>query len=198
MGEFFESLTVVEKIFFFCGSVGGLLFVIKTILQFFGADGEADVGEADIGDLDGDFGGDSDTSFTYLSFHSLTAFFMMFGIVGLAMSKESHFGTFLSVLGAALAGFFTMWIITRLFTMMKKLQSSGTLKMENAVGQEGTVYLRIPAESTGKVQIALQGNLMTLDAVSENKEEIKNGERVRVVRVVSGSMLAVEKIGDIF
>lgn len=198
MVEFFENLTVIQKVFFFCGTVGGLLFVLKTILQFIGADGEAGVGEADIGDLDGDFGGDSDVSFTYLSFHSLTAFFMMFGIVGLAMSLESKCGPFVSVMGAAAAGVFTMWLITRLFSMMKRLQSSGTLNMKNAVGQEGTVYLRVPAESTGKVQVAIQGHLMILDAVSENKEEIKSGERVRVVRVVSGGILAVEKIGDLF
>ncbi len=60
--------------------------------------------------------------------------------------------------------------------------------------QEGSVYLTIPAEGTGKIQITVRGSLGIYNAVSERKEEIKTGSRVLVDRVVSGNVLVVTRI----
>jgi membrane-bound ClpP family serine protease len=77
---------------------------------------------------------------------------------------------------------------------MKNLQSSGTIDVQNAVGQEGTVYLTIPADGTGKAQVTVQDRLKVYEAVSEYGEEIPSGERIKVVKVVSGNILVVEKM----
>lgn len=164
------------------------MFLIRTVLLFVGGDTEADVG----GDLGAGYD-DTDVSFKLLSLQGLTAFFMMFGLVGLAMSRQSGLNEFWSVTGGFVAGTITMAIIGQIFVSMKKLQFDGTLNMANAVGEEGTVYLTIPADGTGKARIAIQEHLKVFDAVPANKEEIKTGEQIKVVKVISGNILVVEK-----
>ena len=193
-----------EMVFAACALLGGGLFLIRMVLFFLGGFGEADadagvdVGDVDVGDVDvGDLHvGDTFeavASFQLVTLQGLTAFLMMFGLVGLALLK-SDTGKIVATLGAAAAGAVTLVIVGKIFSSLLALQSSGTLDMRNAVGQEGTVYLRIPADGTGKAQVTVQERLMVLDAVSEGKKELKTGERVKVVRVIGGRTLSVEKV----
>jgi len=196
MNEFFESLTILEKVFFVCAAVGGILFMIRLLLQFIGHDSDmfhdVDGFHTDGLDADGDI--DSDASFKLLTFQGLTSFFMMFGLVGLALMRQSKVGGLLAIVGGLAAGAAAVWIIAKLFTLMLKLQSSGTVDNEGAVGAEGTVYLRIPANGTGKVQVRNRDRLREYDAVTEDEEDIQTGDRVRVVKIVSGNVMVVEKI----
>ena len=86
---------------------------------------------------------------------------------------------------------FTAWI----FFMLLKLQSSGTMKIDNALGKEAEVYLTIPAKKngTGKVQIIIQGSYRTLDAVTEDIEDIKTGSFVEIVEVVNDTLVVRRK-----
>ncbi len=208
MLAFLSDMSSLEKIFAVCAIVGGVLFIIRLVLQFMG--GDFDVDGADgldgIDGLDGvdgldgadaDFDvdiGDTDYSFKLISFQGLTAFFAMFGLVGLAMLKQSGFPPVHSVMGGLAAGVATVWVMKKIFEMAMTLQSSGNIKMKNAIGAEGTVYLTIHAGDTGKVRITIQNHLKVLNAKCDSDEEIKTGEPVRVVRVMSGSILVVEKI----
>lgn len=213
MSAFFAGLNTIEKIFLVCAVIGGFLFLIRTILFFLGGDTDTDADfdiDADI-DVDVDVDGievdtiadgteidasavDSAASFHIFSLHGITGFFMMFGIVGLAMSYQSKLSAPLSVGGALLAGVFTMWLVAKILIGMKRLQSDGTIHLSNAVGNEGTVYLSIPAEGTGKIQVIIQDRLMIFDAKSGKKEEIKTGENVRVSHVTKDGICIVEKL----
>ncbi len=193
MAEAFQAMTWLEKVFLTCAVVGGVLFLIRMVLFLFGGGGDAD---ADL-DLDADgavgHGPDSDAAFKLLSLQGLTAFLMMFGIVGLALLRESRAAEGLAVAGAILAGLGSSWLIAKMFQAMSRLQSSGTLDLQNAVGQEGVVYLRIPAGGTGKVNVTVQEHLHTFEAVADGGAEIPTGQRVRVTRVLGGNVLVVEK-----
>ncbi len=205
MTAFYESLNGIEKTFLLCALIGSTLFLIRTILFFIGGDTDSEVdGDFDIDaeiDFDGDIDAsdighlDSATSFHIFSLHGITGFFMMFGLVGLAMSRESDLSAAISVIGGLVAGVFTMWLVAKIFMSMKKLQSDGTLNFNNAIGQEGTVYLNIPADGTGKVQVVVQERLKIFNAVSAKKEEIKTGENIKVLKVASGNIFVVEKTG---
>ena len=167
--------------------IGGLLFLLRAVAFLFGG------GDID-GDFDGDFDashGDTDASFNLLSLQGLSAFFLMFGLVGLAL-VSADFGTIWTVLGGVIAGVFTVWVISLIFSAMKGLQSDGTLRKKNAIGQEGTVYLSIPAKGIGKVSVSVQGSLKIIDAISANNVEIKTGEMVKVVDVAGDQTLVVE------
>jgi len=190
----FDNLNGLEKFFVACALFGGVLFVIRLVMQFSGADADTD---GDVGDIDVDAdieGGDTDISFRILSFQGLTAFFMMFGLVGFALMHQSGYGAPWSILGATLAGVGTCWLMKLLFDKAKKLQSSGNINLQNAIGQEGTVYLTIPAAGTGKAQVTVQEHLKIYDAVSEGEVELKTGVPVKVVRIVSNNVLVVEKL----
>ena len=199
------DMSILEMLFVGCAILGGGLFFIRVVLMFMGGESEAD-GDVDVaGDVDADVDADadvgadaggSDTSFKILSLQGLTGFFMMFGLIGLAVLRAispGAVGDIVSILAAVGAGLFAVWVITKLFSLMKGLQSSGTLDLASAAGKEGSVYLRIPAEGRGKVQITIQGRLQEFEAVSEKKVDIKTAEHIRVVRVVSGNVMSVEK-----
>jgi membrane-bound ClpP family serine protease len=115
----------------------------------------------------------------------------MFGLVGLALYHESKAGPTVSMLGAILGGALTTFLISRIFRTAKKLESSGTIKLENAVGLTGTVYLGIAPNKPGKVTLTMAGRLLTLDATSP--ESLETGSEVRVVRVLNDGTVSVVK-----
>ncbi|MBP7830573.1 MAG: NfeD family protein [Kiritimatiellae bacterium] len=188
MTAFFDALTALEKFYAACALFGALLFIVRTILMFLGHDDGVDM------DHPGDVSGDADASFKALSLQGLTAFFMMFGLVALAVSKQGGAHNLWAVLAGLAAGLFTVWLIGRIFVGMKKLQADGTLRIESAVGQEGDVYLPLAPGKSGQVRVAVQGQLRVFDAVTEGSAELKTGTRIRVARVTGGNVLVVEKI----
>ena len=190
MEAFYSSLSAVQKVFLFCALVGGIIFVLRMVLMVIGL-GDHDVHDGGLDHVDGH--GDSDTSFKLFSLHGLTCFFMMFGLVGLGLSRQFWVPDIIAAAIGTVAGLFTFWVIAKLFSSMTKLQSDGTLKLSNAIGQQGKVYLTIPADGTGQVQVAFQGRLMIYDAISANKEEIKTGDQIVVIDIAGGNILVVDQ-----
>ncbi|HMP72420.1 MAG TPA: hypothetical protein PKE55_04070 [Kiritimatiellia bacterium] len=185
MVEFLNQLSPSEKFFFGCALFGTSLFVIRMLLTLIGIDGD-DGGEVSLGD--------ADVSFKFLSIHGLSAFFMMFGLVAFTLSWQHKQEPFIAVAAGTAAGAFTTWVISKLFVMMKRLQSDGTLDVRNAVGIEGSVYLTIPEGRSGQVRISIQNRLRHLNAVAEDGQAIPTGARVVVARVLDGETLSVRKI----
>ncbi|MBE7561324.1 NfeD family protein [bacterium] len=198
MNEFLTSLSTLETLFLISAVLGGIAFLARMVMQFMGgADADADL---DAGGLDHDFGSheaahhaDSDTSFKILTIQGVTGFFMIFGLTGLAFMRATPVGWFFSTVIAFVAGYATLWILGWLTTVMLSLQSSGNVDLRNAIGQEATVYLKIPADGTGQATVCVQDRLRILDAVSQNHEEIPTGRRVQVVDVGEDNVLVVKK-----
>ena len=198
-----EGWGAMETFFLICALVGGVLFAFRLVMMFVGGgdtDFDGDVGDVDI-DVDADMDAEThiddtgpDISFKLLSFQGLTAFFMMFGLVGLAMMRQSNQGDVQSLLFACMAGLGTVWIMKFVFPKAKMLQASGNIRMQNAIGAEGDVYLNIPADGIGKARVRVQNHLKIWDARTEDGQDIKTGERVRINRVVDGNILVVQKI----
>ena len=182
------GLSWIEIIYWASTIVGGTLFILRLILLFLG--GGDDVSDSAV-DIGGDHG-DADISFKLLSVQGLTSFFMMFGLVGLALLKAGQ-PVPITVIGGMIAGLVTVAVTGLIFTQMKRLQTEGTIDIQNTVGTEGSVYLTIPKTGTGQVRIIAQGSLKIFDAVSNNESTITTGEKVRVVGVAAGNTLIVEK-----
>ena len=196
-----SGLTWIEIIYWASTIIGGTLFVLRAITMLIGGglDHSAVDPALDVdlsGDIHSDIAGDhadADVSFKLISIQGLTSFFMMFGLVGLALLK-ANVPVVLTVFGGMIAGLITVAITGLVFTQMKRLQSEGTINIQNTIGSEGSVYLSIPKNGTGQVQIIAQGSLKIFDAVSKNKNVIATGEKIHVVGVASGNILIVEKI----
>jgi hypothetical protein len=218
MSNYLAGLSVLEKVYLACAVFGGGFFILRTILMLIGfGDTDSNVDTVDIGHVDidhGDMGhGDLDHGEAHLediahgghthvdtgglkllTIQGLTAFVMMFGLTGYALSRSSLLGSIMTIVVGGLVGFFAMWLIAKGFALMRSLQSSGTMQIYDAMGEEGTVYLTIPPEGIGKIQITISGRLMVVDAVSQDKVVLKTGERVRVSEITSAGMLAVRGI----
>ena len=189
------GLTWIEIIYWAATIIGGTLFILRLILMFMGGDVSDDGIDSalDTGGFEssGDHA-DANMSFQLLSVQGLTSFFMMFGLVGLALLKASQ-PVLLTVMGGVLAGLVTVAVTGLIFTQMKRLQTEGTINIQTTIGSEGSVYLTIPKNGTGQVQVIAQGSLKIFDAVSNNKTLIATGEKIRVVGVAGGNILVVEK-----
>ena len=93
----------LDSVYIGCAVLGGLLFFVQLVMQFLGHHADVDVGGGHVG-MPHDVSGTADTSFKLLSFQGLTAFFMMFGLVGLAMHRQSGASPALSLCVAIAAG----------------------------------------------------------------------------------------------
>ena len=101
---------------------------------------------------------------------------------------------FITIGIAAAVGVFTMWVIVKLFQLMIRLQSSGNLDLNDAIGQEGEVYLRIPADGVGKVRVNIADRMRVLDAVPAGDEGFETGDPVWVIDVVEENVLKVDRV----
>ena len=188
-----------HTVYFICAVAGCSLVGIQVILQVFGFLGHVDVDHGHVDadahvdvDCDHDLGteGHGNLFFGILSLKALTAFVGIFGLVGMIVEEANL--SFPSRIGIAIgAGVVGMFAIARLMLMLVRLQASGTIDYRNAIGQQGSVYLRIPkaGEGRGKVTVTVQGRSKEFAAVSDGPE-ITTGKAVKVVSV-EGSTLRV-------
>jgi len=190
VGQTFHDFNGLEIFFLICAVLGGFFVVVKLILQFMGGDAETHLDGDASPAFDGEHA-DSDLGFRLLSLHGLSSFFMMFGLVGLALYRQSQAGVLLAIAGAVVAGMISVWVIGKLFQLAISLQSSGTLHIEDAVGCTGTVYLTIAKGGSGRVSLSFNNRLREMDAVEKNGAEVTTGTPVRVV-AVNANVLVVE------
>jgi len=192
MGDYFSQYTGVEIFFLICAVVGGIFVIIKFIMQLIGLDHDGANFDLDGHDIDLDHA-DSDAGFHALSLLGISSFLLMFGLVGLAMYRQSHLGMIISLLGAILVGCASVWFIGKMFILMSKMKSSGTITIDSTVGAQGKVYMRIPDKGTGRVLINVKNSLREYDATSNDSKAIDTGTPVRVIWV-DGNLLVVERI----
>ena len=80
------------------------------------------------------------------------------------------------------SGLFAALVIRLIFTLAKKLRSSGTVyRIEDAIGKEGYVYQSIPKGGRGKISVELQHFTHEIDAISDSMEEIPSFNRVKII-----------------
>ncbi len=182
-----QGMLVAEKVYWIIAIPFTLIFLIMMVMTLIG-------GDIDSGDMDVDMEVDSDTGigFQYLSIKNLVGFFTIFGWTGVACLASGKSMVF-TVTVSVLAGLLMMTIMSTIVYLMGKLTEQGNLNLKNAVGKIATTYLTVPAKrgGMGKVQITVQG-FRTLDAITDEKEDIKTGSVVEVVDVINNEVLLVK------
>ncbi|MDX9694672.1 MAG: serine protease [Bacteroidales bacterium] len=188
ISESWQSLLLIQKIYWCIAIPFSVIFIIQIFLTFFGGvDGAEAHGDSDVS-VDGDTGID----FQFITLKNLVAFFTIFGWTGIACI-DGGLGVGTAIIISVLAGLLMMVIMASIIYFMGKLTDSGTLNLKNAIGKVGTVYLTIPPKRSGlgQVQIKVQG-LQTLDAMTDNDEEIKTGMVIKVTDVLNNEILLVK------
>lgn len=174
----FRPYSLFDEIFMLAALIGGLGVVAQVLLLLMGGDhGEALEGDG----LDG--AGEVGDGFRFLSLFGLSGFLTMFGLVGIALSRQTRLAPGPALLGGVLAGAAAIAIIARLFRFASSLQTSGTLSPQAALGCRGNVYLTIPAGGTGRVTVRIGKRLREMDAIHVEGAELATGTAIRVVRV---------------
>lgn len=188
------EISLFEQVFWFIVIPATVFFLILLVLTIFGGDADTDI---DV-DTDVDSGiahGDS-IPFQFISLKNIVAFFAVFGWSGIGFINAG-LANWLVILLAFICGLVMMLLMATLFYFMSRLAESGTLKMKNAIGKLGEVYLVIPASrgGMGKVQLNVQGSLRTLDAITDDSENIPTSSIIQVIDVIDDQILLVTKQG---
>ncbi len=193
INEWWEGLSTFAMIYWIITLPASLVFVLQLILTFVGADADHDGLDA-IGDADLSVESDAGIGFQFISIKNFVAFFTVFGWSGLACIY-GELPVFTTLLVSTASGLLMMVLMASIYYFMGKLTESGTLTMDKAIGKTASVYLFIPPrrKALGKVQIQLQG-YRTLDAMTDEEEQIPTGSIVQVVGVINNDILLVKKL----
>ena len=179
MTEWFASHNGIEQMFLLCALLGGTILIHRLVLTIAGIDGH---------DGDTDAHASSEHGFQILTIHGISSFFAMFGVVGYTLYHNASLGMLIALIGAVVAGVAAVWIIQRIFMGMLRLQSSGTVGIEEAVGSEGSVYLTVSRDG-GRVQIKFANRLREFEAVSADGASIPTGTAIRVQGVSANTLV---------
>jgi hypothetical protein len=191
MKEFFGEASVLEQTYWYIALIGSAIFVIIFIMTFIGG-GDTDM-EADMDSAEG--GDDGGVGFQFFTFKNVIAFFTIFGWSGI-VCIDNGYSRMITITVSSISGLAMMMATGYLFFWMGKMTQSGTLKINKAIGVIGEVYLPIGANRSkiGKVQIKVQGSLRELEAITDEKEDLKTTTLIKVKEVVSAELLLVETI----
>lgn len=136
--------------------------------------------------------GDSSEAFKALSVQGIAAFFMGFGWGGLGGLKGTEWGWTGAFACALACGIAMVWLLGLLLKGVYDLQSSGNIRIDNAIGAEGSVYANIPGqgEGRGQVKVVIDDHQRIFNAISEG-EALASNTNVRVVKVNADNTLTV-------
>jgi len=181
-----DGLSLALKIYWGIAIPFTLFFVLQLLWSFFGGSDVAD------DTPDAEVSADHGIAFQFLTLQNLIAFFTIFGWVGIACT-DAGLSDITALLIATVSGLAMMTTMAALFYFIHKAAADGTMKFNNAVGRSGEVYLTIQRKrgNIGKVQIKVQKSLRTLEAITDDEEDIPSGKIVTVVSIVNEYILLV-------
>lgn len=198
---------VMDRVFLICLTFGGTILVLRLALSLLGLGFEsldgADV-HADV-DLhaDGASGHDAMAEdgqghhaalgkvFTFQAIVAFVAFFGVGGLTALELKQPPAVATLVGVAAGAVAVF----LLGAMLGALRNLDADGSVRIANAVGLEGKVYLRIPGEGEGegKVVLPIQGRIVAIPARTPGPG-LRAGDPVVVSRVVDEGRHLVEVV----
>jgi hypothetical protein len=214
----------MNTVYLVCAAAGGTLMVCQFLLSLLGFGGHHDMGDHDVHDVGGHDvhagdheAGDHDATHDahheshhetqrdsamswfmgMLTFRTIVAALLFFGLAGLAAS-ESEWDEVPAFLVAVGAGAAALFLVGSMMRSLSKFKAEGTVRMERAIGRNGTVYLPIPGEKTGigKVMLNLQNRTVECQAVTAQQQALPTGAPVVVVAVLSSDTVVVAPVPD--
>lgn len=214
-----NSLTGLQQIFAYIAIPASIVMVIQFILLLFGlfdGDGadahiETDIHEGVSHDLfdghsSGDFEADMDDvsegheaqinesvdALRLFTLRGIIAFLSIGGWMGVAAISWDVPLPLVFVLSLT-AGFLALYFVAWSLRWALRMQQSGNIIIDNAVGNTGEVYIPIPPlkSGLGKVNVLVQDRLCELSAVTSSERQLKTGEKITVMGVESEGVLLV-------
>lgn len=192
--QWYGQLDPHLRIYWSVALITTAVFVIQTALTFIGlGDSDADVDFSADSTPDGGLDG-VDGAMQIFTMRNVVNFLLGLSWGGVCLWEVIPNRVLLALASVAIGLCFVGFFIF-LYKQMMRLQSSGNIRIESAVGQVCQVYLRIPTgrSGTGKVQISFSGSVQEVAAQTDG-EALASGTRVRVVSVIDAHTLLVTPI----
>jgi len=207
MTEWWNELATVTQIFFGMAAFFTVFFMWQVIGAFaglsgddadFGGGGDADVDvniDLDVAPDDVDYQDvvEASQAFKILSLRSIITFFTLFSW-GSALYSADGVPVVKAMGISTIWGLVGMFAIAGIFWMMGKLTETGTKDTATAAGKIGVVYLDIPETGFGEVKVNISGAMEHIQAKSVDGEALPAGTEVRVVQVMSQTLVGVRKL----
>ncbi len=206
MSAWFEALTTLQQIFAFVAIPATVVLILQTVLLFFGIGngGGIEANVSDIGGIDGADAVDFDASdmpdgadvdgLTVFSIRGIVAMLCVGGWSGIVL-LDTAIHPVLAIVIAVVLGVAALIGMAYLMRFLTRLQSSGNIVIESALGKSGKVYLTVPAErrGSGKIHITVQETYTEFEAITDEAEPILTGEAVVVNAVDEAGRLIVSR-----
>jgi len=189
-----EQLTSFQQGMFIIAVSASLVMVIFLVLMLIGIEGADFDGVDDISDVDiindeplSGIGG-----LKILTIRGILAFISMGAWTAYLLVNWMH-PLLASAIGIVV-GSISAYLLALAFKATYKLESSGNLDYANAIGQIGTVYIRVPKSKSGKGKITLtiQERYIEVDAMTEWDQDLMPKTVVEVVGIEDTTTLIIK------
>lgn len=187
-----------------CAVLGGTLLLCQFVLTLLGFGGDHDSGhDGHFHDSGGAHDAHHDTAQDHhgtnwfvgvLTFRTLVAALTFFGLAGLAGTAKG-LEPELAFAVALAAGAGAMLLVGWLMQQLHRLNADGSVRLERAVGQGGTVYLKVPGRraGAGKVHLTVQNRTVECQAITAH-DELPTGSKVVVVAILNADTVEVAPV----
>ena len=194
--EWYNGLPSTLQVYWVIALITSLVFVVQMVLTFIG------IGDAD---ADADFGGDTDISdgstldaggaMQLFTMRNIINFLLGLGWGGVCLYSVIPNAVVLSI-AAILVGVAFVYVFILIYRQMRRFEKNGAFDIKECVGHTVDVYLTIPAKrsGSGKVQVSFYGSVQELAALTESDSPIRSGAKVRILEIVDGGTVLVEKV----
>lgn len=191
MIDWWNTLDLSLQVFYCIGIVALGLTILQTLLALLGmgVEGFFDFFHIDIGSPDA-------SGLGLFSSHTVSAFFLGFGWGGVLAIESGLSLAAASAIGTV-SGLVLMFAMFFMLRALLRLQSSGNLEYDSAIGSEATVYVTIPGDNHdggGQIQVTIQGRLVTASARKRESGAIAPGEKVRIISLDGPTSFYVEAL----
>jgi len=184
--DWWQSLSFSLMVYWTIAIAFTFFFILQLVWSFFSGDDVPD------DTPDADIAADHGIPFQFFTLKNLVGFFTIFGWAGIA-ALDSGLSQITALIIASASGLAMMTLMAGVYYMLAKANADGTMRIRKAIGSVGEVYLTIPGKrnSTGKVQIKVQGAIRTLDAMTDDDQDIPTGRIIKVREIVNDNILLV-------
>ncbi|MDQ7784529.1 MAG: hypothetical protein RDU20_16710 [Desulfomonilaceae bacterium] len=216
MDVWWEGLTLLTKAFAVAALFCSVLFLWQIVSILIGFDSEGHTHAAH-GGVDHAVGGATDGShanhghaaadharhdlggqaaFTLVSVRSVIAFATLFTWAG-TLYLMSGTSVLLSLVYSLVWGGAAMFAVSYLVYKLVQLQETGNVSLWSSIGEEGSVYMNIPAGGTGKVRVLVGGVMGYVNARTPGDVALTEGTKVRVTRVIDDNTVEVVSLENV-
>lgn len=173
-------MTILGILFWISVFTGGLMFLLLILSLIGGLDF----------DLDLDIGGDTDTETGgglgfikgFLTFISVSTW-----VIRICLIYEQS--STVSITVGILVGVVIVYLLSKLLGYLMSQTEFNTYSIEDTLDQQGKVYLKIPINGEGIVQIIVNESMKDFKGKSHDNTEIPTGTNVRIVDVENGFVI---------